>query len=79
MVDNTAAVYIINNMGTSHSDICHGITIEIWEFCIKNQIYLPAAHLPGSINVVADKESRTFYRGGVDVKLTISPIRTQNT
>lgn len=62
MVDNTSAVFIINNMGTSHSDICHDITVEIWEFCIKNQICLTAAHLSGSTNVVADRESRTFYR-----------------
>ena len=62
MVDNSSAVFIINNMGTSHNDTCNLIAFEIWEFCIQNQIWLTAAHLPGSCNVVADKESRTVYK-----------------
>ena len=62
MIDNTTAVYIINNMGTSHSDHCHSVCVAIWEFCISHKIWLTAAHLPGSLNVVADKESRQSYR-----------------
>ena len=62
MIDNSSAVFIINNMGTSHNDTCNSIALEIWEFCIQNQIRLTAAHLPGSWNVVADRESRTLYR-----------------
>ena len=31
MGDNTTAVNIINNMGTSHSDSCNSIAKEIWE------------------------------------------------
>ena len=61
MIDNTTAVYIINNMGTSHSDHCHSICVAIWEFCISHKIWLTAAHLPRSLNVVADKESRQSY------------------
>ena len=53
MIDNTTAVYI-NNMGASQSDHCHSICVAIWEFCIS--------HLTGSLNVVADKESRQSYR-----------------
>ena len=62
MIDNSSAVFIINNMGTSHNDTCNSIALEILEFCIQNQIRLTAAHLPGSWNVVADRESRTLYR-----------------
>lgn len=61
MIDNTSAVYIINNMGTSHSDNCHSICVAIWEFCMTHKIWLTAAHLPGALNVVADKESRRSY------------------
>ena len=60
MIDNTAAVSIINDMGTCHSQDCHLITVKIWEFCIEHNIWLTAAHLPGSTNVVADSESRNF-------------------
>ena len=35
MLDNTAAVCIINNMGTSNN-----ITIKIWEFCVQINIWL---------------------------------------
>jgi hypothetical protein len=63
MIDKSSAVYIINNMGTSHNDTCNSIALEIWEFCIQNEIRLTAAHLPGScINAVADRESRTLYK-----------------
>ena len=58
MIDNTAAVGIINNMGTCHNSQCNDITIKIWEFCVQNTSWLTAAHLPGSTNVVADMESR---------------------
>ena len=49
-------------MGSSHNDTCNSIAIEIWEFSICNQIWLTASHLPGSCNVVADRESRTLYK-----------------
>ena len=58
MIDNTAAVCIINNMGTCHNYQCNDITMKIWEFCAQNNIWLTAAHLPGSTNLVADMESR---------------------
>ncbi|XP_028393196.1 uncharacterized protein LOC114517607 [Dendronephthya gigantea] len=64
MVDNSTTVYVINNMGTSHNDTLNTIAVEIWEFCMTNKIEITAAHLPGSTNVVADKESRKIYREG---------------
>ena len=60
MIDNTAALGIISNMGTCHSPDCHAIAAKIWEFCMQNKIWLTAAHLPGSTNIIADKDSRTF-------------------
>ena len=58
MVDNTTAVSAINHMGTSHSDLCHALTKEIWEWCIPRGIWISAAHIPGKKNTVADYESR---------------------
>jgi hypothetical protein len=58
MIDNSSAVFIINNMGTSKNDTCNSIALEIWEFCIQNQIRLTAAHLPGSCKVMAEPCTR---------------------
>jgi len=57
-IDNTTAVACINNFGSTHSEVCNLETREIWNFASENNIWLIAAHLPGKLNVVADKESR---------------------
>jgi hypothetical protein len=64
MVDNSTTVYVLNNMGTNHNDMLHNLAVEIWEFCRSYKIYITAAHLPGSTNIIADKESRHLYREG---------------
>ena len=62
MIDNSAAVYMINNMGSSHSKLGNSIVVDIWEFCISKHIWITAAHVPGVENVVADREPRKSYR-----------------
>lgn len=62
MCDNTTAVNIINNMGTSHSDSCNSIAKEIWEWCITRDIWLSVAHIPGKHNLIADFDSRRNQR-----------------
>ena len=57
-VDNTTAMNIINKMGSSHSNYCNRLVKEMWECCIARQIWLSAAHIPGSLNFIADFESR---------------------
>jgi len=57
MIDNTTAVSAINHRGTSHSDLCHTLTKEIWAWCIPRGIWISAAHIPGKGNIVADYES----------------------
>ena len=62
MIDNTTAVFVINNMGTCHSPRCNSIAVQIWEFCkLHNVTWLTAAHIPGSSNVIADRECRQFH------------------
>ena len=56
--DNTTAVCCINHMGTSHSKEINLLVTEIWDFCIKNNIWITVAHIPGKHNVIADFESR---------------------
>ena len=58
MIDNTTAVAAINNMGTCHSPEYHSLAVQIWEFSISHDItWLTAAHIHGSLNVRADRES----------------------
>ena len=58
MIDNTTAVHNINNMGTIKSQICNGIVKDIWNWAMKQGIWLSAAHIPGKQNIIADAESR---------------------
>ena len=52
------AVQYINRMGgTCSQALCH-LAIELWEWCLDQQITLHAEHLPGSLNFRADFESR---------------------
>ena len=36
--DNTTAIACINKLGTSHSELCHHITKQIWEWAEKKDI-----------------------------------------
>ena len=38
----------------------NSIAKDIWQWCIEKQIWLTAAHIPGSKNVEANRESRVF-------------------
>ena len=58
MIDSTTAVHNINNMGTIKSQICNGIVKDIWNWAMKQGIWLSAAHIPGKQNIIADAESR---------------------
>ena len=56
--DNTTSVSGVNKMGTSHSQDCNTIVKLIWQFAKSNNLWLPATHIPGIFNKVADTESR---------------------
>ena len=57
--DNTTTVAYINAMGGIRSNKCNEIAAEIWAWCSARQnVWISAAHIPRSVNVDADKESR---------------------
>ena len=58
--DNTIAVTYINAMGGVKSETCNDMVLQIWEWCIAQQIWLSAWHIPGSQNIQADTASRAF-------------------
>ena len=56
----TTAVCYINSKGGTKSPSCNDITCEIWSWCINNNTWLTATHIPGVQNTDADRESRIF-------------------
>ena len=61
MSDNTTAIHCINKTGTSYSTECHHQVLKIWKWAIIHKNNLLAAHIPGKLNTVADKESRSNH------------------
>ena len=70
MSDNTTAIQCINKMGTSHSIESHHEVLKIWEWAIIYKNHLSAAHIPGKLNTVADKESRSNH---IDTEWMLQP------
>ena len=70
MMDNTTAVACVSKMGTSHSVQCNAVTEEIWQFCIKRNIWLSAAYMPRKTNTDVNDESR---RENQDTKWMLNP------
>ena len=59
--DSSTAVAYINEMGSCKSPSCNAITCTIWNWTLCRNIWLSAEFLPGSQNVLADRESRLFH------------------
>ena len=60
MSDNTSAIAYINKKGGTHSMIMNDLAVSIWEYCMRKDIYISAAHIPGKHNILADIASREF-------------------
>ncbi len=58
-MDNTTAVACVNKMGSTKLKLMRLIS-DIFEWAIMRNITLSAAHIPGRLNVLADKESRVL-------------------
>ena len=56
--DNTTVVAYINKEGGMRSGPLCALLWRILTWCTKNQIILKARHIPGRLNVIADKLSR---------------------
>ena len=60
LMDNTSAAHYINKMGGTRSLILASLAQNLWERCLERQIVLEAQHIPGIVNIEADRESRIF-------------------
>ena len=58
LMDNLLAVAYINKMGGTDSKTLAKLAIDLWNWCLDHKIHMSAAHLPGILNLRADKESR---------------------
>ena len=58
--DNVTTVCYINSMGGSKARECNSIAKRIWLWCLDRNIWISAAHIPGTSNIVADNCSRSF-------------------
>lgn len=56
--DNMTAVTYIAKMGGIRSVKCNKLAVQIWHWCIENDIWLSAEHIAGVLNIDADYESR---------------------
>ena len=61
---NTAYV---NNEGKIKSEFCNEIAKELWVFCTSQNMWVSAAHIPGTQNPEADNFSRNFH-GAIEWK-----------
>lgn len=59
-IDNTTTVSYINAMGGTKSNLCDEVAKKIWQWCQARNIWVSACHIPGKLNVEADKASRQF-------------------
>ena len=60
MRDNNTTVACVNNLGRIRSDLLDDIASDIWQWVAERQIWISAAHIPGSEYVIANKNSRIF-------------------
>lgn len=58
-MDNTTSCAYINKFGGKTTEL-NTLARDIWFWCLDKNIHLTAAHIPGTDNVEADKESRSF-------------------
>ena len=58
LTDNTTAIACIRNQGTQRSPKLLSLTQSLLEFCHHHSIQLATKHICGTLNVLADKNSR---------------------
>ena len=60
MSDNITMVSYVNNKGEIESDFYSEIAKELWVWCVSQNMWVSAAHIPGTQSTEADSFSRNF-------------------
>ena len=58
-MDNVTALTFINKMGGTKSHVLASPSRDLWQWCVQRQITVSATHIPGILNVNADREFRS--------------------
>ena len=53
-MDNTSAVAYVNRLGGTRSLVLSNFALALWEWALKQNIFLSAEHLAGRMNIMAD-------------------------
>ena len=59
MSDNMTVVGLVKNQGGTHSRELFTLTAELFQWADSHQVILSARHIPGHLNVIADRLSRS--------------------
>ena len=59
-MDNSTSIAYINHMGGTRSPTLAAYAKQLWTWCLERNITISAEHLPGVLNITADRESRTI-------------------
>ena len=51
LTDNSTEGACRSKFGTSRSQNCDSVTIDIWQWVSESSVWLPATHLPGTQNM----------------------------
>ena len=54
-LDNSMAIAYINHMGGTKSEDCNNISVKIWRWHISKNIWVSAAYIPSTNNIIANK------------------------
>ena len=63
LIDNTTAVFYINNVGGIRCDSINTLSREMWNWAIARGIFISAVHISGQKNITDDFYSRNFNEG----------------
>ena len=76
LMDNVTALTFINKMGGTKSRVLASLSRDLWQWCLQRQITVSATHIPGILNVNADRESRSHLDSS-DWKLCLAVLTLQ--
>lgn len=60
-MDNTPAVAYVNRLVGTHSLVLSNLALALWEWALRQGLFLSAEHLSGSVNIAEDWQSRNFH------------------
>lgn len=63
LIDNTTAVFYINNMEGIRCDSINTLSREMWNWALARDVFITAVHISGQKNVTADSYSHNFHEG----------------